>query len=648
MSEHTTPAPPRRAAAEAPLSTAQQSLWFIEQAHPGTAAYHVPLLLRWNEAADLPALRRALGFLVDRHETLRTTYASRDGRPVQRVGPPRPLDVTVSRRDTRPGPEELAAAARAPFDLESGPPLRCHLWQGAPEGDTLLLTAHHIAIDGWSLATLFDDLREAYDAALTGADAPAREPAAQYADFAAWEHESWQQRDVEGRAARRADDLAEAADSPLFPGGGPRADVRAGGHLAFPVPADLWRDTGLLAARLRATPFVVLFAAFQEVLRRWSGAEDFVVGTVMANRPKPALESVVGCFVNAVPLRCRPAPDLTFEELCLRSRTESFRSLAHQDIPFDRLTAFTMAKRGAGRGPLVEVAFGLQEHASAPRLGPPPVAAARTPAHRHRPVRPAVPDRGPRRRARRHRRVRQRAVLAGDGRALPRRLPGAPRGRRTSPGHRARRPAAVQPGPGHRRPRRPRRTPQGPQQKRTACRPHPARRDRRAARRRPRSHRRPRGRHPGQPGRTRRLVLVRGRAPHRRRRRWHRRHRARAGRARPRPGGGLARHAARGRRLRPAEPGHPRRAPGVRPRRPRRPGGPRRRGRGRGPAAGRRRRARPRPDGAPARPPGRTKDPRARRSRHRRGHPHLGHHGAAQERPRAAPGPRQHRAVVGR
>ncbi|MFI6682994.1 amino acid adenylation domain-containing protein, partial [Streptomyces sp. NPDC050485] len=361
MRDQNSPVLDRRGAAEAPLSAAQQSLWFIEQAHPGTAAYNVPLLLRWTEPVDTAALSRALLHLSTRHETLRTTYRTGGDRPVQRVGPPRPVDVTVGRLAGRPGPDELAARARAPFDLEHGPLLRCHVWQGAPEGDTVLLTIHHIAFDGWSLATLTDDLREAYDAALAQGPEPSGEPAVQYADFAAWERESRQGRDVEGRAARRAGELAGAAASPLFPGRGPRTeDIRAGGRLAFPVPADLWESTGRLATKLRATPFVVLFAAFQEVLRRWSGASDFIVGTVMANRPKPVLEGVVGCFVNTVPLRCRPEADLTFQELCLRSRTEAFRALAHQDLPFDRLTALTAAERGTGRGPLVEVAFGVQ------------------------------------------------------------------------------------------------------------------------------------------------------------------------------------------------------------------------------------------------------------------------------------------------
>lgn len=336
-------------------------MWFLDRAHPGAAACNVPLLMRWNEPVDVAALRQALHRLTTWHEALRTTYRLRGDRPVQQVRPPRAVEVSLHHSAVRPDREDVLAHGRTPFDLTAGPLLRCDLWHGAPEGDTLLLTLHHIAFDGWSLAALFDDLLAAYDAALadTGLSVP-RQPT-RYTDFATWEHESWSQRDVEGRSARRAEELSEATDSPLFPGRGPRTtDVRAGGHLTFPIPGDVWQATGVLATRLRATPFVVLLSAFQEVLRRWSGAADFIVGTVMANRPRPALEGVVGCFVNTVPLRCRPAPEMSFEELCLQSRTEAFRALAHQDLPFDRVTALTAVKRGAGRGRLVEVAFGVQ------------------------------------------------------------------------------------------------------------------------------------------------------------------------------------------------------------------------------------------------------------------------------------------------
>ncbi|MFL6137849.1 MAG: amino acid adenylation domain-containing protein [Frankiaceae bacterium] len=372
MRARSDPALRRRHAEEAPLSAAQESLWFVEQAHPGTAAYNVPLLLHWNEPVDVPALRTALAHLVARHESLRTTYRVRDGRPVQLVAPPGPVDVHVRRLAARPSPEELAPPARLPFDLESGPVLRCHLWQGAPEGDSLLIALHHIAFDGWSLSTLLDDLLEAYEAALAGGTVRSPGPPVQYADFVAWERESWEQRDVEGRAAARADELIDADEPPLLPGRHARvAAIRAGGQLTFPVPTDLWERTGRLATRLRATPFVVLLAAFQEALRRWSGSHDFLVGTVMANRPKPALEGVVGCFVNMVPLRCRPTPAMTFEELCLRSRTECFRALAYQDIPFDRLTALTAAKRGTGRAQLADVALGVQNMPMARTAGHP-------------------------------------------------------------------------------------------------------------------------------------------------------------------------------------------------------------------------------------------------------------------------------------
>jgi len=351
----------RRGALVAPLSSAQESLWFVEQAHPGTAAYCVPVVLRWHEPVQVRALAKALCRLSVRHESLRTTYELRGGQPVQVIGEARSVPLVVHHQPTRPTAAELTARVRRPFDLARGPVLRCELWQSAPEGDTLLIAVHHIACDGWSLSTVLDDLSAAYEAAVAHSAHRTAAAPLQYADFAVWERESAQHRDVDGRAAQRAEVLADVGASPLFPGRGRTAEaVRPGGHLAFTVPAGLWERTCALAIRMRATPFVVLLTAFQEVLRRWSGSDDFLVGTVMANRQKSALEHVVGNFVNVVPLRCMPRAGMTFTELCRQTRAESFQAMAYQDIPFDRLTALSAAKRGTGREPLVEVAFGLQ------------------------------------------------------------------------------------------------------------------------------------------------------------------------------------------------------------------------------------------------------------------------------------------------
>ncbi|MFC5057152.1 amino acid adenylation domain-containing protein [Saccharothrix xinjiangensis] len=342
--------PTRLGARVAPLSFAQERLWFIDAAAPGSATYNVPLLLSWRGTVDLAALGAALKAVVDRHEVLRTTYHLRDGALVQEIGDTGEPDVEVVDLSGVDGARdraraEAAALAREGFDLAARPPLRCAVWRGVPGGDLVLLVVHHIAVDGWSLPSLFADLAAACDAVEAGRPAALPEPPVQYADFAVWDRAVTDSPAMEELLAARAEELNEVPGDLVLGPARPRAAAadgdRPGDEHAFPIPADLWRGVHDLARSLRATPFVVLFAAYQAVLQRWSGRDDFLVGTVTANRPHASVEELVGFFVNTVPLRCRPEPDLAFAELCKRVRTEAFKSLTHQRIPFDRLTART-------------------------------------------------------------------------------------------------------------------------------------------------------------------------------------------------------------------------------------------------------------------------------------------------------------------
>lgn len=325
-------------AAEAPLSFAQQRLWVIDAAAPGSVTYNVPLLLHWREPVNPDALGVALTALVTRHEVLRTTYHLRDGGPVQVVGAPEPVKVDVVAAipdlDVRSDAERRG---REPFDLTAGPMVRCVLWQGAPDGDTMLLCVHHIAIDGWSLAPLLTDLELAYSAALAGESAILPDPPLRYADFARTDLAAFDETAVRKRADQLkgidpALTLAGARQTAVLPEGD-----RPGEQHLFALPADVWSGVTELARTLRATPFVVLLAAYQAVLHRWSGRTELLVGAVAANRPSPELETLVGFFVNTVPLHCTVNPQWTFAELCTASRSEAFRSLSHQRLPFDQL-----------------------------------------------------------------------------------------------------------------------------------------------------------------------------------------------------------------------------------------------------------------------------------------------------------------------
>ncbi|MFC6092303.1 amino acid adenylation domain-containing protein [Saccharothrix lopnurensis] len=354
--------PTRLGARVAPLSFAQERLWFIDAAAPGSATYNVPLLLSWRGTVDPATLTAALKAVVDRHEVLRTTYHLRDGALVQEIGDTGEPAVEVVDLSGVDGARDRARAeaadlARRGFDLADRPPLRCAVWRGVPGGDLVLLVVHHIAVDGWSLPSLFADLAAAYDAVEAGEPAALPEPPVQYADFAVWDRAVTDSPAMEKLLADRAEQLNEVPGDLVLGPARPRAAVadgdRPGEEHVFAIPAELWTGVRDLARTLRATPFVVLFAAYQAVLQRWSGRDDFLVGTVTANRPHASVEQLVGFFVNTVPLRCRPEPDLAFAELCKRVRTEAFQSLTHQRIPFDRLT--TRTSRGTAT-----IGFALQ------------------------------------------------------------------------------------------------------------------------------------------------------------------------------------------------------------------------------------------------------------------------------------------------
>lgn len=353
----------------APLSRAQERMWFVDAANGGNPTYNVPLFLRWTDQIDVAALTVALNVVISRHQALRTTYQLQATRVVQVVADPQPIAVTMMDLTGVPNAVDLARQqaqrlGREPFDLAAGPVLRCVVWCGLADGDAMLLTIHHIAVDGWSLAPLLEDLAVAYEAALIGKTPQFSPLPVSYAQFAARERRSNADptlcRQLADRAAQLlavpADlTLAGCRQQPPAPEGS-----RPGRQQVFVVPDDLRAGVGQLARKLRATPFVVLFAAVQVVLQRWSGRSKFLVGAITANRLDPKLEQLVGVFVNTVPLRCHLDGAASFVELCAATRVEAFNSLTYQRIAFNELTAAVTAARGQGQSALVNVGFAYQ------------------------------------------------------------------------------------------------------------------------------------------------------------------------------------------------------------------------------------------------------------------------------------------------
>ncbi|WP_309890874.1 non-ribosomal peptide synthetase/type I polyketide synthase [Archangium sp.] len=362
------PAPPKRPASitrvprdgALPLSSAQQRLWYLDRLEPGNVAYNNPSALRLSGRLDVDALERALNEVVRRHEALRTTFALEDSGPVQRIVPSLVIPLERARLEAE-GDRDAAMArwlreqARRPFELAAGPLMRTVLLTVEDSEHVLLVNMHHIVSDGWSAGVMMTELAALYAAFVKGAASPLPELAVQYADYAAWQHQ-W----LRGPALRS--DLSwwkEAlADVPALqlPLDRPRPATQTfrGAQYRFTIPRALTDALVSLSHREGATPFMGLMSAWQSLLFRYSGQEDFAVGTAVAGRGRPEVEPLVGCFINSLPVRADLSGDPTFLELLGRVRGTALGVFAHQEVPFEKIVDALSVPRDASVSPLFQ------------------------------------------------------------------------------------------------------------------------------------------------------------------------------------------------------------------------------------------------------------------------------------------------------
>jgi amino acid adenylation domain-containing protein len=359
-----------------PASYAQERLWFLEQLVPGSPAHILSWALRLEGELDEAALRRALAAIVGRHESLRTTFAVVDGRPVQIVSDD--VRECLPLVDLGPWPSgeresrlrELIREGERAFDLAAGPLLRACLVRLTRTEHVLLLAMHHVASDAWSMGVLLRELAILYRAFKEGRPSPLPDLPVQYADFAEWQRE-WLQGERLDRQLRywkeRLDGIPPrlelATDRSRAASPGPREGAAHYFQLSPPAA----RGVQDLARRAAATPFMVLLAAFQALLQRYTGDDRFVVGTPIANRNHSETEGLIGFFVNLLPLPADLSNDPTFLELLSRVRDEALGAYAHQDLPFEKLVHELAPQRHLDETPLFQVLFALQ-NASASSL----------------------------------------------------------------------------------------------------------------------------------------------------------------------------------------------------------------------------------------------------------------------------------------
>lgn len=355
----------RQAVTYAPLSFGQQSMWVMQQIAPDSAAYHVSFSARIRSVIEVDVLRRTMQAITDRHPLLRTVYALRDGAPVQAVqgnveAHLEIIDASAMMPETLH--EALITAYERPFDLEHGPILRTHLFTIAPDNHILLLVVPHIAVDGWSLWLLLDDFNALYPSHLKGEPVSLPRAEALYADYVDWQSNLLTSTDGERLWNYWRDKLAGELSVLNLPSDHPRPPMPSykGASHVFVLEESLTRRLREKAKAEGVTLYVMLLAAFQTLLYRYSGQDDIFVGSPMFGRSRPEFANIVGHFVNMVTLRGNFSGKPTFRQLLSQIRQTALEAIDHQDYPFSLLVQRLGDSRDVSHSPIFQVSFDLQ------------------------------------------------------------------------------------------------------------------------------------------------------------------------------------------------------------------------------------------------------------------------------------------------
>jgi len=352
-----------------PLSYQQQRLWFLDQMAPGSSSYNIPVAVRISGQLNIEATVKSLNEIIRRHEVLRTRFFTIDGKPVPIVSPDLTIDMPIKdlsglseqQRETV-AQQEAVEEARLPFDLAKDALIRGRILKLGSESFVLLLTMHHIVSDGWSAGVIIQEFAALYQAFIEGKPSPLPELPIQYIDYAAWQRE-WLKGEVLQLQLDYWRQQLEGCPPVLeLPTDRPRpAEITYNGASArLTIPVDLTQEIKGLCRREGVTEFMVLLAAFQTLLYRYSGQTDICVGTPIANRGRAEIENLIGFFVNTLVLRTKFADHPSFRELLKRVQKTSLGAYAHQELPFEMLVDAIQPERSMSHTPLFQVMFAFQ------------------------------------------------------------------------------------------------------------------------------------------------------------------------------------------------------------------------------------------------------------------------------------------------
>ncbi|MBD2502164.1 non-ribosomal peptide synthetase [Anabaena azotica] len=366
---HQSPIPKVSRDVELPLSFAQQRLWFLHHLSPDSHSYNALVSLRLNGSLNIAVLEQSLNELVRRHEVLRTTFPTVEGKPVQLIADPSTLILPVydlqglSTQEQTDRVRQIAeSVASQAFDLAVGPLVQFILLQLSEQEYVLLLKIHHIIYDGWSLSIFIRELSALYKAFLQGLPNPLPQLPIQYVDFAVWQRQWLTGEVLERQLTYWQEQLAGVSGVLELPTDKPRPPVQSfrGGIECFQLDRDLTQRLLQLSQESDATLFMTLLAAFFVLLSRYTGQSDIVVGSPIANRNHHSVEQIMGFFANTLALRGNLSDNPTFAELLAQVRQTTLSAYAHQDLPFEMLVEKLQSERDLSRNPLVQVMFAFQ------------------------------------------------------------------------------------------------------------------------------------------------------------------------------------------------------------------------------------------------------------------------------------------------
>ncbi|MEH2337085.1 amino acid adenylation domain-containing protein [Nostoc sp.] len=350
---------------ELPLSFAQQRIWFLSQLDKESPFYNESFQLRIIGKLSITALEQSINEIIRRHEALRTTFAVVEGISFQAIAPTFTINIPVVNLQGLPKAsvqQIVTSLVRKPFDLSSVPLLRVTLLRQEVESHLLILTMHHIIIDGWSMGIFFKELKALYQAFTKDQPNPLPKLTIQYADFTFWQRQ-WLTQEVQQKQLDYwKQQLTGAPPLLKLPTDYPRPPVQtfSGATKKFQLTEHLTSQLLSLSQKSGVTLFMTLLAAFAVLLHRYSGVNDVCIGSPFANRNRQEVEPLIGCFVNTLVLRTQIEDNPSFSQLLQQIRSVVWDAHAHQDIPFEQVVEALQPERSLSYNSLFQVVFVLE------------------------------------------------------------------------------------------------------------------------------------------------------------------------------------------------------------------------------------------------------------------------------------------------